>query len=57
MDHTENTSHMIATQPVHWCVGCCLATSYNILPIVTCAYCGVFIEPLPSNALSKSVTI
>jgi hypothetical protein len=31
--HTENTSHMIATQLVHWCAGCCLATSYNIRPL------------------------
>jgi hypothetical protein len=36
----------------HWRNDCCLATSYNIRPIVACAYRGVFIEPLPGNALA-----
>jgi hypothetical protein len=26
-DHAENTSHVIATSPVHWRADCCLATS------------------------------
>jgi hypothetical protein len=56
-DHTENTSHVIAISPVHWRADCCLATSYNIRPIVACPYRGAFIEPLPSNALRKSGTI
>jgi hypothetical protein len=56
-DHTENTSHAISTKTAHWSADCCLATSYNIRPIAACGYWGVFIEPLPSNALSKSVTI
>jgi hypothetical protein len=43
--------------PVHWRKDCCLATSYNIRAIVTCAYRGVFIEPLPSNALNKSIIL
>lgn len=48
---------MTAISPVHWRDYCCLATSHNIHPIVACAYRGVFIEPLPSNALSISVTL
>jgi hypothetical protein len=31
--------------------------SYNVRPIVACAYRGVFVEQLPSNALSEFVTI
>jgi hypothetical protein len=45
------------TQLVHWRADCCLAMSYNIRPIVACAYRGMFIEPLSSNDLSKSPTI
>jgi hypothetical protein len=56
-DHTENTNHLISISPVHWRAVCCLATSYNIRPIVASAYGGVFIEPLRSNTLSKSVKI
>jgi hypothetical protein len=55
-DHTEN-NHEIAIQRVHWRADYCLPTSYNFRPIVASAYRGVLIEPLPSNALSKSVTI
>jgi hypothetical protein len=29
-DSTENTSHLIAIQLVHWRADCCLAKSYNI---------------------------
>jgi hypothetical protein len=56
-DYTENTRHVIAISPVHWRAGCCLATSYNIRPIVACEYRGMFIEPLPSNVLNKSVLL
>jgi hypothetical protein len=28
-DHTENKSHVIVTQLVHWRADCCLATSYK----------------------------
>jgi hypothetical protein len=55
--HTENTSHVIATQRVHWRANCCLAESYKIRPIVAGAYRGMFIEKFPNNALSKFVTI
>jgi hypothetical protein len=48
---------VIAISPAHWRADCWLATSYNICPVVACAYRGVFIEPLPSNDLSKSDTI
>jgi hypothetical protein len=51
-DHTENTSHVIPTQRVHWRADCCLAMSYNIRPIVACAYRGMFIEPISGNALT-----
>jgi hypothetical protein len=51
-DHTENTSQAIPTQRVHWRADCCLATSYNIRPIVACAYRGGFIDPLPDNVLT-----
>jgi hypothetical protein len=34
-----------------------IATSYNIRPIVACAYRGVFIEPLPRNGLRNSVVL
>jgi hypothetical protein len=53
----QKTHHVTATQPAHWRADRCLATSYNIRPIVACAYRGVFMEPLPNNALSKSVTM
>jgi hypothetical protein len=53
----QKTHHMIATQQVHWRSDRCIATSYNIHTIVACAYRGVFIEWLRSNALSKSVTV
>jgi hypothetical protein len=53
----QKTNHVTATQPAHWRADRCLTTSYNIRPIVVYAYRGMFIEPLPSNALSKSVTI
>jgi hypothetical protein len=53
----QKTHQVIATQLVYWCACCCLATSYNVRPIVACAYREVFIEPLPSNDLSISVTI
>jgi hypothetical protein len=29
-DHTENTSHLNATQIVYWRADCCLATSYKL---------------------------
>jgi hypothetical protein len=32
-DNTENTSHVIPSQRVHWRTDCCLATSYNIRPL------------------------
>jgi hypothetical protein len=32
-DHTENTSHAIATRLVRWPANCSLATSYNIRPL------------------------
>jgi hypothetical protein len=54
-EHTENTSRD-ATQLVRWHADCCLATNCNIRPIVVCANRGMFIEPLPSSALSRSVT-
>jgi hypothetical protein len=53
----QKTPHVTATQPDHWRADCCLATSYNFRPFVACAYREVFIEPLPSNALRKSVTV
>jgi hypothetical protein len=53
----QKTHHVTATQLVHWLADCCLATSCNILPIVACAYRGMSIEPLVSNALSKPVKI
>jgi hypothetical protein len=53
---TENISRD-ATQLVQWRADCCLEMSYNIRPTVAYAYRGVFIEPLRSNALRKSVTI
>jgi hypothetical protein len=53
----EKEHDVTATQSAHWRVDGCLATSYNIRPIVACAYRGVFIQPLPSNALSKSVIL
>jgi hypothetical protein len=53
----QKTHHATTTQLVHWRVDCCIATGYNICLIVACAYRGMFIEPLPSSALSKSVTI
>jgi hypothetical protein len=31
MDHAESTSHMTATQRVHWRADCCLTTRYNIV--------------------------
>jgi hypothetical protein len=54
---TQKTRHVIDTQLIHWCADCYLETSYNIRPIIACAYRGVFIEPLPGNDLSKSVTM
>jgi hypothetical protein len=53
----QKAHHVTATQLVHWRSDCCLATSYNIRPTIACANRGVFIEPLPSNVLSKSITI
>jgi hypothetical protein len=53
----QKAHHVTATHLVHWRADCFLAISYDIRPIVACAYRGEFIEPLPSNALSKSVTI
>jgi hypothetical protein len=53
----QKTYHLTATRPAHWRADRCLATNYNIHSIVECAYRGVFIESLSSNALSKSVTI
>jgi hypothetical protein len=53
----QKINHVTATQPAHWRTDRCLARSYNISPIVARAYRGMFIEPLPSNALSKSVAI
>jgi hypothetical protein len=46
-----------ATQPAHWRADLYLARSYNIRPIVACAYRRVFIKVMPSNVLRKSVTI
>jgi hypothetical protein len=40
-DHTENTSHMITTQPVHWRADCCLATNYYILLLRHSFHCCV----------------
>jgi hypothetical protein len=59
-DNRENISHVITSQRVYWLADCCLATSYNIRPlrhIFHCCTLKVFTEPLPRNALSKSVTI
>jgi hypothetical protein len=53
----QKIHHVTATQPAHWRVDWYVATSYNIRPIVACAYRGVFIEPLPSSVLSKSIII
>jgi hypothetical protein len=53
----QKTLHVTTTQLVHWCADCCLGTSYGIRPIVACAYFAVFIEPLSSKALSKSITL
>jgi hypothetical protein len=36
----ENTSHAIPTQWVYWCADCCLATSYNIRPMVRARIAG-----------------
>jgi hypothetical protein len=44
MDHTENTSHVIDTQPSNWAADCCLITSCNnrllrqfqLLRVATC---------------------
>jgi hypothetical protein len=49
-------SHVISISPVHWHADCCLATSYNICPIVACAYRMLFTEPLSGSALIKPVT-
>jgi hypothetical protein len=57
LDLQTKTHHVTAIQLIHWRADCCLATSYNICSIVACAYGGVFTEPLPSNAWSKTVTI
>jgi hypothetical protein len=35
-DHIENTTHVIPISPVCWRADCCLATIYNIRPIVAC---------------------
>jgi hypothetical protein len=60
MDNTENISHVILSQRVHWGADCCLATSYNIRPLRHmfhfCTF-ELFTEPLPRNALSKFVTV
>jgi hypothetical protein len=37
-DYTENTSHVIPIQRVHWRADSCLTASYNIRPIAACAY-------------------
>jgi hypothetical protein len=55
--YSQKTRHVTVNQSAHWRADCRLASSYNIRPIVACAYCGVFIQPLPSNILSKSITI
>jgi hypothetical protein len=36
---TENTSHVISSQRVHWRADCCLATSYNIRPLRRIFHC------------------
>jgi hypothetical protein len=36
---TQKTSHVIVIPPVHWCVDCCLATSYKHL-----SYCCVCVS-------------
>jgi hypothetical protein len=38
-DNTENTSHVIPIQWVHWCADCCLATSCNICPLRHMLHC------------------
>jgi hypothetical protein len=53
----QKTHNVTATQLAHWRADRCLTRSYNIRPIVACAYRGVFIELLPSNAFNISVTI
>jgi hypothetical protein len=53
----RNTSHVRVISPAHWRFDCCLGTSFNIRPIVACAFRGVFIKPFHNNVLSKSVTV
>jgi hypothetical protein len=62
MDHRENTSHVIATQRVHWRADCCLATSYTCTffhrdTVYIVARWNMYTELLPRNTLSKCVTI
>jgi hypothetical protein len=38
-NHTENTSHVVTTQPGHWRADCCLATSCNICPLRHSFHC------------------
>jgi hypothetical protein len=59
-DHTEDTSHMIATQLVQWCTDCCLAADYNIHPLrhsFCCCTLGRVYEAFAGSALIKSITI
>jgi hypothetical protein len=56
-DHTENTSHMIATKLVYGCTDYCPAISCNIPPLRQGFHCCAFTKPLPGNVLIKSITI
>jgi hypothetical protein len=51
----QKTHHVTATQLVHWRADCCLATNYNIHPIVVCAYRRVFSEQIRYNIISRSI--
>jgi hypothetical protein len=51
---TENTCHVMATQPVHWRVGCCLQKTHHVTavrPVHWVAGCCLTVEiTLPSAA-------
>jgi hypothetical protein len=49
-DLTENTTHMVPTQRVHWRADCRLATSYE-----HSSYCCMFTISLPSNGNALSI--
>jgi hypothetical protein len=58
-NHTENTSHVIATRLVHWRADCCLAMSCNIRPLKHSFHCCAclrsrFLAMLWSNPLQHN---